>query len=93
MRELHNFERDLVGGDKCRLDIPLTSVNNLKQTAEILRGLATRLEYLYHFPPDRPTLTMLSVRMLVRSANADLTKIRRRGRPKKQKPWRAPYKI
>jgi len=70
-------------GDLVRLEIPLKSVMNLRKVAEVLRGLAYQLETYSRFHDGNPAQVMLDVRMIVRKANKDLTKIRGRGRPKK----------
>lgn len=76
----NRMERDYVGL-VVRLEIPLKSVMNLRRVAELLHGLAHQLECMGRFRNEKPSVTMLEVRSLVRKTNNDLRKIRGRGRP------------
>lgn len=81
--EVSKLEAEYVG-EVCRMEIPLQSVANLARVAEVLRGLASRFDNLYHYPHETPAGTMLEVRRLIGKANRDLMKVRGRGRPRKR---------
>jgi hypothetical protein len=72
-------------GDVVRLEIPLRSVHGLRQVADELRGLATRLDCISRYSSGRPALTMMEVYTVVRQCNRKLDRIRGRGRPKKSR--------
>jgi len=72
-------------GDVARLEIPLRSVHGLRQVADELRGLATRLDCISRYSSGRPALTMMEVYTVVRQCNRKLDRIRGRGRPKKSR--------
>ena len=83
MRDDLNFIEKQYVGKVCRLEIPLQSVANLKRIAEALHGLASRFEHLYHYPYEKPGVTMLEARSLTNRANREMKKIRGKGRPRK----------
>jgi hypothetical protein len=82
--EVDKLEQQYVG-DLVRLEIPLKSVMNLRKVAEVLRGLAARLDTLGRYSDYEPASVMLEVGKLTRRANKELTAIRGRGRPKKSR--------
>lgn len=81
-RDNLNFIESQYTPKSVRLTIPLTSVMNLRRVAEALRGLATQLEYLSHYPCDKPSSTMFQVIKQVHQTSKQLLVIRGRGRPK-----------
>jgi len=58
-------------GDVVRLEIPLRSVHGLRQVADELRGLATRLDCISRYSSGRPALTMMEVYDHVRTRGHD----------------------
>lgn len=78
---LNQYETDLIG-KVVRLDIPLTSVMNLRRVAEELRGLAHQFDCMGRFRNDKPMLVMGEVKSLVHQTNRRLRKIKGRGRPR-----------
>lgn len=78
---LNQYETDLIG-KVVRLEIPLTSVMNLRRVAEELRGLAHKFDCMGRYRNDTPMLVMGEVKSLVSQTNRKLRKIRGRGRPR-----------
>ena len=76
---LNKFEESYVP-TVARLDLPLTSVVNLRRLASELRGLADRLDWLSR-ETERPPEVLLSAWSAVRRTGRNCAKIRRPGRP------------
>lgn len=63
-----------------RLDLPLSSVVNLRRVAAELRGLADRLDWLSRDAADPPDV-LFSAWTAIRHTGRNCAKIRRPGRP------------
>lgn len=74
-----NYQKDYMP-DVARLEIPLTSVVNLRRVASELRGLAERLDWLSR-DTDDATAVLFEAWTAVRHTGRRCGKIRRPGRP------------
>lgn len=75
--DLNAFDRQIVG-ETCRLELPLTSVYNLRRVADLLRGLAERYDLLSRRDDIPPRSLLFEARANARATNAKLRGMRRR---------------
>ena len=67
-----------IHGETCRLEIPLTSVYNLRRVAALLRGLAEQLDFLSRRDDIPPRSITFQARESARATNYKLRAMRRK---------------
>lgn len=81
--ELSDMDKDIIGGT-CRLEIPFRDVYRMRQTAELLRGYADKLDF-YSRRTDLPIRTiLLTLKLEARALNKAIRETRSAGRPRRR---------